>query len=463
MQTFLFYDIETTGLNKSFDQVLHFAAIRTDRALKELERYEIKMKLNPDVIPSPAAMITHHMSLQEIANGIDEFAGIKKIHALLNQPDTISLGYNSLRFDDEFLRFSFYRNLLPPYTHQYANQCGRMDLYPMTVMYFLFKNSVLKWPMIAGKPSLKLAALSTENQLAEGRAHHAMVDVEATLALARLFFKESEMWNYLAGYFNKESEHARLQDLKNTTALMIDGSIGAEKYYQCPVLFLGMHQHYKNQMLWLRLDNEELCKITSETIPDVRVIHKKLAEPGFILPFKERFLSHLTAERKALADANKKWLEQHPTIFSELIAYHTDYQYPLYPTTDVSAGLYINGFWNSAETNFCRAFHTADQKQKAKLTEQMQNPQLQMLSLRILGRHYPDALTTHQAEQFAHYMKKINPSDDNETLIDYQGKKRLTPRIALNEMVELRKDIALTPVQLKLLDELESYLTTLAL
>jgi exodeoxyribonuclease-1 len=36
MQTFLFYDIETTGLNKSFDQVLQFAAIRTDLKLQEI-------------------------------------------------------------------------------------------------------------------------------------------------------------------------------------------------------------------------------------------------------------------------------------------------------------------------------------------------------------------------------------------------------------------------------------------
>ncbi len=458
MDTYLFYDIETTGLSKAFDQVLHFAAIRTDRSLKELERYEIKIKLNPDVIPSPAAIITHHMSLKEIAEGMNEFDGIKQIHHWLNMPGTISLGYNTLRFDDEFLRFSFYRNLLPPYTHQYANQCGRMDLYPMAVMYFLFKNTLLKWPVIEGKPSFKLAELSAANHLAKGRAHHAMVDVEATLALARLFFKERDMWDYLAGYFNKEQDQTRLRDLQNAPALMIDGILGAEKYYQSPVLFLGMHQHYKNQMLWLRLDTEELTKITPETIPEVLVVHKKIGEPSFILPFKERFLQHLTPERRALIDSNKKWLEQHPGIFSQLIAYHTDYQYPFYPDTDVAAGLYINGFWNSAEIHFCNTFHTASHKQKAALTEHTQNPRLQMLALRILGNHYPETLTAHQTEQFADYMKKINSSADNEILIDYQGKKRLTPRVALNEILELRKDSKLTSVQLELLHELETYL-----
>ncbi|MCK5420273.1 MAG: exodeoxyribonuclease I, partial [Desulfobacterales bacterium] len=56
-KTYLFYDIETTGLNKAFDQVLQFAAFRTDRQLNEIDRYTIKVQLRPDVIPSPGAII----------------------------------------------------------------------------------------------------------------------------------------------------------------------------------------------------------------------------------------------------------------------------------------------------------------------------------------------------------------------------------------------------------------------
>ncbi|MBW1941023.1 MAG: hypothetical protein JRI28_06590, partial [Deltaproteobacteria bacterium] len=41
MNTYLFYDLETTGLNKAFDQILQFAAIRTDMKLKETERCKI--------------------------------------------------------------------------------------------------------------------------------------------------------------------------------------------------------------------------------------------------------------------------------------------------------------------------------------------------------------------------------------------------------------------------------------
>ena len=119
--SYLFYDIESTGLSKAFDQVLQFAAIRTDRGLKEIDRHEIKVKLRPDIIPSPLAILTNRIPMSDLAKGVCEYEATRQIHRLLNEPDTISLGYNTLGFDDEFLRFSFHRNLLPPYTHQYRN------------------------------------------------------------------------------------------------------------------------------------------------------------------------------------------------------------------------------------------------------------------------------------------------------------------------------------------------------
>lgn len=114
MITYLFYDIETTGLNKAFDQVLQFSAIRTDSTFKEIDRKNIAVRLRPDVIPSPGALITHRIGLSEAQKGLSEYTAARQIHRLLNTPGTISLGYNTMGFDDEFLRFSFHRNLLPP-------------------------------------------------------------------------------------------------------------------------------------------------------------------------------------------------------------------------------------------------------------------------------------------------------------------------------------------------------------
>ncbi len=453
MQTYLFYDIETTGLNKSFDQVLHFAALRTDLNLQELERYELKVKLNPDVIPAPLALLTHKMGIHEISQGVREFEAIKQIHQWLNEPGTISLGYNTLGFDDEFLRFSFYRNLLKPYTHQFANQCQRMDIYPMTVMLFLFKNHVLQWPVRDGRVSLKLENLNAENNLIQGRAHHAMVDVEVTRELALRFLQEREMWDYLQGYFKKEIDLQRMQDLQNETALLVSGKLGSQLQFQCPVLYLGKHRHYANQLLWLRLDTEDMTDITQENLVEKTwVINKKPGEPNFILPYKERFLQKLTDERKLLAEKNKLWLRANPEIFKNIIDYYANFTYPVFPNTDIDASLYLNGFWTEQEDKFCRQFHAA--RDKAQLIKQAP-AKLSMLALRILGRNYPDALLEPEAKIFSSYLQSLNAE---ETPIDYQGNKRLTRKTALQEITALRNEKKLTANDLTLLTELENYL-----
>jgi exodeoxyribonuclease-1 len=455
LQTYFFYDIETTGLNKSFDQVLHFAAIRTDLNLKELERYELKVKLNPDVIPSPYALLTHKMGIKEISSGMSEFDAIKQIHQWLNTPGTISLGYNTLGFDDEFLRFSFYRNLLKPYTHQYSNQCYRMDIYPMTVMFYLFKKDILNWPEKDNKLSLKLENINAANQLISGRAHHAMVDVEVTLELARRFLKEREMWEYLHGYFKKDIDKARLQQAQKNISICVSGKLGNQANYQCPVLFLGNHQHYTNQTNWLRLDTVDLNQVTPETIAEKTFgINKKPGEPGFILPYKERFTQQISTARMELALQNKQWLEENRTILNDITEYYIHYKHPVFKETDIDASLYLNGFWSTSDEFFCQRFHAGDLAAKIKLLKETSNPKLKILATRILGRQHPEMLSQDEALEFADYMQQVTAG----VLIDFQGKKRLTPFAAMQEIATIRAEATLDDADAQLLSEFEEYL-----
>ncbi len=467
MQTYLFYDIETTGLNKAFDQVLHFAAIRTDLSLKEIERYDIKVKLNPDIIPAPRATITHHIGIAEAQEGLNEYQAISQIHQLLNEPGTISLGYNTLGFDDEFLRFSFYRNLLTPYTHQYANQCGRMDLYPIAVMYFLYKNDLIKWPSLDGKPNLKLENINAANQFIAGRSHHAMVDVEVTLALARVFFQARDIWDYITGYFTKQTDQQRIQQLPadldhaltvHHEGLMLYGKLGATDFYQAPVLHLGNSVPYKNQSLWLRLDTADLNKTTIDTIADTTwAIRKKAGEPGFILPQKKRFTSHLTTERQTLAQANKQWLKDNPILFKQIIDYYRHYTYPVVPNVDIEASLYLNSFWSDDENTFCRRFHQAKPIDKVAMTDNIRHPKLKALAIRILGRNYPELLSAAQQDVFAQYTHQLLTTSGDTGIIDFKGAGKLSPNTALADIALLRQE-ALSPHQLHLLDELENYI-----
>ena len=135
---YLFYDLETTGLCESFDQIVRFAAIKSDENLQEINRYEIDIKLRPDVVPSPEALIITRLGINDIKQGLCEYDALIKIHKLFNQPNQINIGYNSLKFDNTMLRFGFYRNLLDPYSHQYKNYSFRADVMNINLLYFLY-------------------------------------------------------------------------------------------------------------------------------------------------------------------------------------------------------------------------------------------------------------------------------------------------------------------------------------
>jgi exodeoxyribonuclease-1 len=473
MHSYLFYDIETTGLNKAFDQVLQFAAIRTDMKLKETDRHNIMVKLRPDVIPSPRAMITHRISITDSISGICELEAVKQIHRLMNTPGTISLGYNTLAFDDEFLRFSFYRNLLPPYTHQYDNGCSRMDLFPMTILYRLYKRDILIWPEIDGKPTLKLEHLSKANRLASGQAHDALVDVEATVELARRFYKEHKMWDYLVGYFNKGTDRSRIENLaisfqntsgKHCKALMVSGEYGSKQKYQVPALSIGDSIPYSNQSLWLRLDQPHLRDATPETIPDKTwVIRKKYGETPIVLPPLDRYLKFLSREQLSTAKKNQHWLKSRTELFQKIITYHREFKYPVIDDLDVDAALYQNGFLSREEQKLCHQFHMAPLTEKAQLLEDFANTDTRKLAVRVICRNYPlEDLPTERAKyfgrEFEDYLRRVNPTDNNDALLDYKGERRTTPSDALLEISRLRNEPGLDRMQIQSLDDLTDYI-----
>ena len=463
---FLFYDIETTGLNKCFDQVLQFAAIYTDAEFNELERHEIFVKLNPDIIPSPKAIITHRIPLKCLkTRGIAEFEAITKIHALLNRP--ISIGYNTLGFHDEFLRFSFDRNLLAPYTHQYANGCSRGDLYPITVLYYLFKNEILNWPERADAISLKLEFLSKINNLHNGIAHDALNDVLACVALAKIFAKEQKMFDYARGYFDKKTDLERMSKLPFSfhcggadfqEALLIDGVFGAKNFYQCPVIALGRHNHYKNQTLWLKIDSENLVNLRVDNLPESfnLIYRKKDAETGLLLSKEPRFMRYLNSERLELVEKNKLWLQKNPELLLKLSNYHREYKYPVVLNIDVDASLYQRGFRSDFEMSLCRKFHAADVVGKINIVNNVGDrhacPLLCAQMIRVLGRNYRELLPENIVSEFDSLKTAVND------LVDYKGNKRLTPQDALNEIAELGKGGNLDAKQNELLAELEQYI-----
>ena len=128
--SFYWYDLETSGTHPASDRIMQFAGWRTDLKLRQVdEPYVTYIRLAPDVLPSPEACLVTGISPQQAnAEGVDEWRALRQVDQQMRQPHTCVAGYNNLRFDDDFLRHGFYRNLLDPYAREWQDGNSRWDL-----------------------------------------------------------------------------------------------------------------------------------------------------------------------------------------------------------------------------------------------------------------------------------------------------------------------------------------------
>ena len=194
-KSFIFYDLETSGKSPKYDQPLQFAAIVTDERLKELKRVNVRCKLAPHILPSPIALhITGVYPAQlyddKFLNAF-EFAQFLQSFVKENSPATW-IGYNSMAFDENFLRQFFYQNLQPDIyaTQSFGND--RLDV--MKIIWAVYDecSTALEWPLNEkGKVSFKLEHLAPANGFLNANSHDALSDVEATIHLMKTIWKKA--------------------------------------------------------------------------------------------------------------------------------------------------------------------------------------------------------------------------------------------------------------------------------
>lgn len=199
--TFYFYDLETSGTDARRDRIMQFAGQRTDMNLKPIDQPDnVLVKLTDDVLPQPDAILTHGITPQKSrAEGISEAEFLKFFMAKVFQADTIMVGFNNIRFDDEFMRFSMWRNFYDAYEWQWKEGCSRWDLLDLVRITRALRPEGIKWPFAPdGQASVRLELLAVVNKLVHDSAHDALSDVQASIAVARMIQnKQPKLFDYL--------------------------------------------------------------------------------------------------------------------------------------------------------------------------------------------------------------------------------------------------------------------------
>src|SRR5579871_20434 len=254
--SFVFYDTETTGTNTAFDQILQFGAIRTDRDLNELDRFEIRCRLLPYVVPSPGAIRVTGIGIDRLTDPAlpSHYQMMRAIQAKMAEwSPAIFIGHNSLGFDEHLLRQALYKTLHAPYLTNTNGNC-RTDSLRMIQAVARFSPNTLTIPLDdRGRQVFKLDRLAPANGFDHSAAHDAMGDVEATIHMCRIVAERvPEHWSNFVRFARK----AAVTDL----ALEEDVFVLTDFYYAKPyswlVTSIGLNPDNSSEMLVFDLSQD---------------------------------------------------------------------------------------------------------------------------------------------------------------------------------------------------------------
>lgn len=239
MNSYFFYDLETSGLSARRDRVMQFAGQRTDMDLKPIgEPVNLLVRLNDDTLPSPdATMVTGITPQQTVQDGLSEAEFVRLLMADVFTPGTITVGFNNIRFDDEFIRHLLWRNFYDPYEWAYKDGRSRWDLLDVVRMTRALRPQGIEWPVVDGVPVNKLELIAAANGMVHTKAHDALSDVEALIQVAALVKqKQPGLYDYLLKMRDK-NEVKKLVNLDDKKPFVYSSGRYASEFNKTTVAF----------------------------------------------------------------------------------------------------------------------------------------------------------------------------------------------------------------------------------
>ena len=202
---FIVFDFETTGRSARFDQILQAGFIVYNNSFEEIDRLNIKSRLNPDIIPSIHALRVNRLTMSQVlSEDFTTYEMTLTIAKFLSKYENcFFIGFNSINFDEEFLRQLLWEHFFFPYI---SNTKGntRGDVLNFVTMAHAFDKDCLSVPRNEeGKLSFKLEKLAKANNFDSTNSHEAIADVEVTMQLMSLLKKKrSDLFRI---FFNNSS------------------------------------------------------------------------------------------------------------------------------------------------------------------------------------------------------------------------------------------------------------------
>ena len=470
MQTLYFYDLETSGINPRSSRIMQFAGQRTDLDLVPIgDPDNIIVKLSEDILPDPdAIMITGISPQQTLADGIIEADFLDYFHKKIALKGTIFAGFNTIRFDDEFIRFTNYRNFYDAYEWQWQDQRSKWDILDVVRMTRALRPDGINWPFTPdGKASNRLELLTSVNRLDHFNAHDALSDVNATIAVARLIKqKQPKLFDYLLSMRDKNA----IAKLVNSSEPFIytSGRYSAEFEKTTVVISIASHPVQKGSVFVydLRYDPAPFADMSPEQLAELMAKYK-FEEGDLRLPVKQLQFNKCpaVAPMNVLDMASKNRLKIDTEIVNnnlQKLAKIEDFgdriqeavrinekqrQQSIVSDINIVDNQLYDGFFNDYDKEKMRLVRESKQDQLADLSLDFADSRLGNLLLLYKARQFPSSLNIDEQSEWQTYKKqKILDGDQESPLVKY-----------FSRIDQLSKQSGLTKNQQYLLEELKLY------
>lgn len=467
--SFYFYDLETSGIDPRKSRIMQFAGQRTDMDLNPIgDPHNILIKLTEDVLPEPDAILVTGITPQKtLADGISEAEFAKLFQQAIVRPGTIFTGFNSIRFDDEFIRFFLFRNFYDSYEWQWKDGNSRWDILDVSRMTRALRPGGIKWPFdSSGKPSNRLELLASINKLDHDNAHDALSDVMATIELAKLIRNnQPKLFDYLLTMRDKNE----IKKLVNQNEMFVysSGKYPGEFEKTTVVSSLGPHPDRQGALVYdLRFDPTPYLKLSPEQLaekwrykkdqPDDRLPVKALqfnrcpavAPIGVVDEDAEKRLKLDLSKAKSnldLLSADKSFVMR---LHQALAILNEGRKQTSIVIDELSVGgtLY-DGFLPDSDRKLLPTIHSSEPSELSGYVEKLQDQRLKTLLPLYKARNYLSSLEDSERASWEEYRARALQAGGENSQLARFGKR----------MLSLKEQPGLSDEKKYLLEELELY------
>lgn len=405
---------------------MQFAGQRSDINLKPIgSPTNILIKMTEDILPDPSAILITGITPQKtISEGISEAQFLKIFYGEIATPGTVFVGFNNVRFDDEFMRFLNYRNFYDPYEWQWKEGRAKWDLLDVVRMMRALRPDGIEWPVEDGKQVNRLELLAKANKVKHESAHDALSDVLALIELSqKVKNHQPKLFDYLFDVMTNKNKSAAIvgsgQPFVYTSGkypnanshTTVVSQVMKHPSSQASLVFDLRHnpEEYSDktvdQLVQMWTSKEEELRLPIKTLKINRC--PAVAPLGVLDKDSQTRLdiniddvnSNFNKLQRVAKEFNNKLLQAIKVLDTEQNKRNKQ------GTHEVDALLY-EGFFSDKDRNAMVVVHSGGSDELAKFDEKFKDPRLNSLLPLYKARNFPKTLNNEEIEKWDLFKKR---------------------------------------------------------